>query len=117
MKFNKTECTNFEDSLKERGYTKYIQHYNNEDYMYWKSFDRIKRGDGGYSVGFAFYDFSKYPQFKDEKAISIQFHFMLGVNENIDRLDFTVSDDRISVDSFEEMCKNFFEFYNIKIKQ
>lgn len=111
MKFNKEKSEEFEQLLKDRGYTKYVQNYKSEDYLYWRSFERIERGKGGYSVGFAFFDFSKYPQFKDTNPISISYEFMLGVNPEIDRLDLTVSDDRITVEGFEEFCKKFYEFY------
>lgn len=111
MKFNKQECEQFETCLKEKGYTKYVQHFKNEDYLYWKSFERIERGKGGYSVGVSFYDFSKYPQFKEQKPISIQFQFMLGLNDDVDRMDLTISDDRFSVTDFENFCKKFYDFY------
>jgi len=113
MKFTKEESEEFELLLKERGYTKYIQRYKNEDYLYWKGFERIERGKGGYSVGFAFYDYSKYPQFEEKEKVSISLEFMLGVNPDIDRLDLTVSDDRFSVERFEDFCKKFYEFYNL----
>ena len=111
MKFNKEKAEEFESFLKERGYDKYVQHFKSEDYLYWKSFERIERGKGGYSVGFAFYDFAKYPQFKEENTMSISFEFMLGVNPNIDRMDLTISDNKITVEEFEEFCRKFYEFY------
>jgi hypothetical protein len=113
MKFTKEQSQEFEIFLQERGYTKYIQSYKSEDYLYWKSFERIERGKGGYSVGFAFYDFSKYPQFEGKEKISISLEFMIGVNPYIDRLDLTISDDRLSVEQFEDFCKKFYEFYNL----
>ena len=110
MRFNTEQCVAFEKILKERGYTKYVQHFKNEDYLYWKSFERIERGKGGYSVGFAFYDFSKYPQCPYETTIAISFEYMLGVNPNIDRMDLTISDDRMTIEKFESLCKNFYDF-------
>jgi len=111
MKFNKEQAEEFEDFLKQRGYIKYVQNFKNEDYLYWKSFERIERGKGGYSVGFAFYDFSKYSQFREHNPISISLEFMIGVNPDIDRLDITISDDRFSVERFESFCKKFYDFY------
>jgi hypothetical protein len=110
MKYTKEKSQEFESYLKEKGYFKYVQNYKNEDYLYWKSFDK-----GGYSVGFAFYDFSKYPQFKEKYPISISLEFMLGVNPDIDRLDISISDDRISVEEFEKFCSKFYDFYNLGI--
>ena len=113
MKFTKQESEVFEIVLKEMGYVKYVQNFKNEDYLYWKSFDRIERGKGGYSVGFAFYDFSKYPQFTEEKCISISHEFMLGTNHKVDRLDLTVSDNNVTVEGFEDFCRKFYEFYKL----
>lgn len=111
MKFIKEQSEEFEQFLKERGYNKYVQHFKSEDYLYWKSFERIERGKGGYSVGFAFYDFSKYPQFDGTHPISISMEFMLGTENGIDRMDLTVSDDCVTVEEFEEFCKKFYDFY------
>lgn len=112
MRFDKEKSAEFKDYLKSLGYVKYVQNFKREDYLYWKSFERTERGIGGYSVGFAFYDFSKYPQCKDEFPISISYEFMLGNNSDVDRLDLTISDNRISAEQFEKFCKNFYEFYN-----
>ena len=111
MRFTKEQSEAFEEMLKERGYTKYVQHFKKEDYLYWKSFERKERGKGGYSVGFAFYDFSKYPQCPQDEPISVSFEFMLGNNPDIDRMDLTITDDRMDVEKFEDFCKNFYEFY------
>jgi hypothetical protein len=40
---------------------------------------------------------------------------MLGVNPDIDRLDISISDDRISVEEFEKFCSKFYDFYNLGI--
>jgi hypothetical protein len=116
MHITKEEAIKFEEELKADGYTKYIQHYKNEDYLYWKSFAKTVDEDGhksgGYSVGFAFWDWSKYPQFTEEKCIGIQNEFMLGTHENISRLDVSISDDKITREEFEEFCKEFYEFYS-----
>jgi hypothetical protein len=110
MKYTKEKSKEFESYLKEKGYFKYVQNYKNEDYLYWKSFDKRD-----YSVGFAFYDFSKYPQFKEKYPISISLEFMLGVNADIDRLEISISDDRISVEEFEKFCSKFYDFYKLGI--
>ena len=112
MRLNREKSEALEVFLKERGYTRYVQHFKSEDFLYWKSFERIERGQGGYSAGIAFYDFSKFPQFTDEDSISISFEFMLGNNQEIDRMDLTISDDRITVEEFEDFCKKFYDFYN-----
>ena len=111
MILNKENSEKFEEFLKERGYKKYVQNYKNEDYLYWKSFKRTEEKKDGYSVGFSFYDFSKYPQYKEENPIHVSYEFRLGKNELVDRIDLTVKDDRITVEGFEDFCEKFYQFY------
>lgn len=111
MKFNKETVGAFEQSLLERGYRKYVQHFKNEDYLYWKGFEKDENRDKGYSVGFAFYDYSKYPQFPDSECISVSLEFMLGNHNGVDRLDTTITDDRITVEEFEDFCAGIYKFY------
>lgn len=114
MRLSKNGVQEFEDYLIARGYTKYVQHYKSEDYLYWKGFDRVYTDDGhkhgGYSVGFAFYDFSKYPQFTEEECVSISNEFMLGTDMGFDRLDICITHD-LTVEEFEEFCESFFDFF------
>lgn len=121
MRFTKEEAENFEKILIKRGYRKFIQHYKHEDYLYWKSFERKVDEEGekteGYSVGFAFYDWSKYPQHTDRKCISVALEFVLGQELGVDRLDISVSDDKMTMEEFEDFSKKFYDFYltlNIK---
>jgi hypothetical protein len=115
MNLNKSGAQELENKLIEKGYTKYIQHYKNEDYMYWKSFDRIYTDDGekygGYSVGYSFYDWSKYPQFTEPETCSIGKEFMLGTDIGFDRLDISITDRDMTIEEFEEFCANFYEFF------
>lgn len=96
--------------LKDRGYTKYIQNYKNNDWTYWKSFERIETGIGGYSVGICFYDFGKYPQHTGN-PILISFEYMLGTEQKIGRMDLSISDDNLTINEFEKFCKELYEFY------
>jgi hypothetical protein len=92
--------TEKETLLKELGYRKYIQHYKNEDFIYWKTFE-------GYQVGVSFYDFRKYVSHThpDSNRIGIQYECMF-----IDcdcRIDLSVSKDMQLID-FECMAKEFY---------
>ena len=113
MKFTPKQFEKFEIYLVNLGYRKYNQNLRMEDFAYWKSFESDEDRKNGYSVGLLVYDLSKYPQFSQKDSISISLEFMLGNNDKIDRLDLTISDDRVSVEQFEDFCKKFFEFYKI----
>ena len=113
MRFTKKQFEQFEIELVNLGYRKYKQDVKNEDFAYWKSFERDENRQNGYSVGLFFYDLSKYHQFTQKENISCSLEFMLGNNEKVDRLDITISDDKITLKQFEAFCKKFFEFYKI----
>jgi hypothetical protein len=118
MRFTKKQGEKFEKKLLSLGYKKYIQHYKHEDYLYWKSFEREIDEDGdkskGYSVGFAFYDWSKYPQHQNNKTISVSLEFLLGHNLGVSRMDICVSDDDWNLEKFEGFCKDFYEYFKAK---
>ena len=65
----------------------------------------------GYTCGFSFYDFSIYEKFKEKECVGVSLEFLLGNNLGVDRLDITVSDDKLTVEQFEEFCKNFYDFF------
>lgn len=112
MKFTKEQGEEFEKKLLEKGYRKFIQHYHNEDYMYWKSFDRNEDKRTGYSVGFAFYDWSKYPQFTEPENVSVSLNMLIGNNKKVGRLDISITDDTVTDEQFESFCKEFYQFFN-----
>ena len=111
MRFTNDTVKAFEDSLINRGYKKYKQNYRREDYMYWKSFERDEDNRKGYSVGFAFYDWNKYPQYSEFETYSVALHFLLGNDLGIDRLDVDITDDKMTVEEFEEFCAELYKFY------
>lgn len=112
MRFPKDNLENFGDYLESRDYIKKNGHYKTEDYGYWKSFEIAKDVNGnekpGYQIGLLIYDFSKYPNCKDEKPYRVQYEFMLGKNEFVNRVDFSVSDDKMSPKDFEKLCAVFY---------
>ena len=96
-----------------KGYKRYdSQKYRNEDFAFWKSFDVTYDDDDeklvGYQVGLMFYDTSKY-DIPDNEHYGIQFEFVSGDKIELDRADFTVSDD-ITIYRFEEICTKLYEF-------
>lgn len=115
MRITKKDSIIFEEKLSSLGYIKYNQNYKNEDYLYWKTFGKIYDEEGEhtseYSCGFAFYNFSKYEQFKEEECIGVQMEFMIGNNQGIDRLDVSVSDTNLTLERFEQFCKDFYAFF------
>jgi hypothetical protein len=117
----KEEAEKFELELLNRDYKKYVQHYKNEDFMYWKGYgrqyDENNNKYGGYSVGFAFYDYSKYPQFREKECISVSREFLLGTDMGFDRLDITITDNKMSIEEFEEFSAQFYEFFKTKIRK
>ena len=115
MRLNKNGAQELEKFLLERGYRKFKQNFRNEDYMYWKNFERIYTDDGhkhgGYSIGFAFYDWSKYPQYTEELNMSVSLHFLLGTDQGVDRLDIDITDDDMTVEDLEIFGAEFYRFY------
>jgi len=113
MRFTPKQFEKFEVFILNLGYRKYVQNVKNEDFAYWKPFERDENKKNGYSVGLFFYDWSKYPQFTKKENISCSLEFMLRNNDLVDRLDLTISDDRITIEQFEIFCKKFYDFYQI----
>lgn len=89
--------------LYSKGYRKYKQNYKNEDFCYWKTFNNKQ-----YQVGLLLYDFRKYMD-RDPigcNRIGIQYQCMILEFDN--RMDLSVSDDKISLEKFEEISKDFY---------
>jgi hypothetical protein len=111
MRTNKNGAQELETFLLERGYRKYKQNFRSEDYMYWKGFERDEDGNSSYSIGFAFYDWSKYPQFTEENTMSVSLHFLLGNDQGVDRLDIDITDDDMTVEGLELFGAEFYRFF------
>ena len=117
MRFNKENVSEFTSELEKKEYKRYRGKLKNEEYGYWKSFG-ISKDDFGdatynYQIAFLFYDHSKYPKFVGE-PIGVQCDFVLNGTNEISRLDLSINEDKMTVDVFEEICKDFYE--NICIK-
>jgi hypothetical protein len=111
MRLNKNGAQELEKFLLERGYRRYKQNFRREDYMYWKGFERDDNGNSSYSIGFAFYDWSKYPQFTEENIMSVGLHFLLGNDQGVDRLDIDITDDDMTVEGLEIFGEEFYRFF------
>jgi len=115
MHFTLEEGKSFEEHLSDKGYRKFNENYKKSDYIYWKSFkcDVDEDGDrtSGYSVGFAFYDFSKFPNHTTDKKIGVSYECMISDHAGVDRVDMTITDNNTTIEEFESICKNFHEFF------
>jgi hypothetical protein len=115
MQFTEANALAFEKKLIDSGYKKYFQDFKRSDFCLWKTFEKEfdEDGDsfGGYMVGFAFYDYTKYPQYNGSSPISVSYNFLMGSDPNVDRLDMTVSDDKMTLKQFEKFCHDFYKMW------
>jgi hypothetical protein len=115
MQLLPTEFEKLKEKLLQKGYT----HYENQpwkscDSIFWKSFHKTYDEFGEkiipYQIGYAVYDFRKYPQYDFPKSISIQYEFLLGADQfKVDRLDLSISDSKMTIEEFEEFCENLYQ--------
>lgn len=108
MRFTKENLNEFEDKLKSNGYKSIRGHLKTEDYGWWKTFG----GDNGYQIAFLIYDFSKYPDYPSDLSIGIQNEFILNKNQLVDRVDMTISDDKMTFSEFEDFSYEFYRLIN-----
>jgi len=125
MRIAKEEVIKFESRLIEKGYRRFSGHYKKEDHGYWKSFHLYKDEHGDtereYQIAILFYDFTKYDI---KENVAIQFEFLLANEEYVDRMDFSITDDHMTVEKFEEICEklyhdifvNYIKVHNRKLK-
>lgn len=116
MHFKKEKLEPFIKSLEKRGYRKYVQHHKSEDYGMWKmlgfSVDEDGEKRGGYQVAFFVYDWTKYSQHAANDVgydVGISFEFYLCMNGYVDRLDLSISDDKMTVEEFEKLCEVLYQ--------
>ena len=119
------EFEQLKEELLKKEYTYYQkQTWKSCDSIFWKSFHKTHDEFGEkvipYQIGFAIYDFSKYPQYDFPKSISIQYEFLLGSDQyKVYRLDLSISDSKMTIEEFEEFCENLYQskiIQNLKIK-
>jgi len=118
MGFTKETVTGFISELEKKDYVKYIQGINNEDYGYWKRFgkckDKYNESSFKYQVAFLFYDFSKYSAFNGDLPIGIQCEFILHETEEVSILNMSLSEDKCTIEDFEELCSDFYKKICVK---
>ena len=112
MKIEKTNLEEFQKSLEDKGYRRFNGHYKKEDHGYWKSFhisfDEYDEKEREYQIAFLIYDFTKYDNY-DKKDVSVQFEFLLSNDQHVSRMDFTISDDDMTVEKFEEISEKLYQ--------
>lgn len=120
---NKQEFEKLEQSLLERGYIIYPQHWHNEDYVIGKSFhkddNQWKEGRAAYQIIISVYDWTLYPEYFDR--IPESFRDRVGLEVRID-MSRTV-DERLELvfswkdsDTIEEVERLAEEYYNAMCK-
>jgi hypothetical protein len=93
-----------EEDFKSKGYRKYFQNWEREDFAYWKPF---YNGETKlFQVGILFYDFRKYLH-SDPNANRIGTTYKCHLLSENSRIDLTVCKD-ITLDEFEVMAKTFY---------
>ncbi len=112
MRFTKETVSEFISELDKKKYTRYDGQLDNEDYGYWKSFgvrkDEYNKATFNYQIAILFFDFSKYPQWKGEFPIGVQYKFILNKTKEIDCIDLTLDEDKATIENFEELCDEFY---------
>lgn len=107
--------------LYKRGYTKYIQRWNHEDYVISKGFHRVDNqwddDRSAYQIILAIYDYSQWDILSDEQrnrvGIEIRFGVSRTIDERIDMImnwyeDTTIEDVEAHAESFYQwVCKEY----------
>ena len=107
--------------LYKRGYTKYIQRWNHEDYVISKGFHRVDNqwddDRSAYQIILAIYDYSQWDILSDEQrnrvGIEIRFAVSRTIDERIDMImnwyeDTTIEDVEAQAESFYQwVCKEY----------
>jgi hypothetical protein len=113
MRLTKEQADVLGETLRARGYKRYSGHYKSEDYGYWKSFERTLDADGeyygGYQLAILFYDFSKYPDCRDEAPVGTQYEIITNSQEVIDRLDVSICDHAFGIEEAEAFAHTFYQ--------
>lgn len=121
MQLTETNALVFEKKLLQSGYKKQFQNFENSDFCFWKTFaeqtDDFDDKHGGYSIGFAFYDFTKFHPNTSPTPIHVDFHFVVEKNEKIKRMTMNVSDDKMTLEKFEKFCHDFYKVWQKKSKK
>lgn len=113
MNYTHEELEVYTKELEDKGYRRFSGHYKNEDFGYWKSF-RVYEDEHGdraskYQISILFYDFSKYENYTGDKPIGTQYEYIGDEEDYISRLDFSLSDQDVDIESFEKLANHFYE--------
>ncbi len=113
MNFTTEEIKEFESDLIGKGYRIIAGHYKNEEYALWKSFG-VRYDDNNekiidYQIAFLVYKLDRYLTAVGDKPYSVQYEFLLSSDHFNGRVDFSISEDTMTAEQFEEVCKDFYE--------
>lgn len=105
-----TFLAKIDDELKLMGYKRYAGQYRNEDVRYWKAFKSKEDEKIMYQIGVLIYDFTK---FKTANRIGVSFCCLIHRNN----YELTACDKDTNLAEFEQMSKDFFNFFEKQKKK
>lgn len=121
----KDKFVKLEESLIKRGYKKYPQHWNREDYVIGKEFhkndNKFEEDRSAYQILLSIYDYGlRYGiNLSDEERKRVGIIIHLDVSRTSSELfEMTFSwDDDTDIEKIEEIAESFYQFISDKIKE
>lgn len=111
MKMDNKEAIEFEKTLIDKGYIKYNETLNGQEYTFWKTIYEDEKDEYGdkvfkYMIGYDKFDFSKYNSYN---GLPISFQQKCYITDSLygERVKMTKT---IGIDKFESYCADYYEF-------
>lgn len=117
MRFTEKEFEVFEAKMIKEGYTKRNYKFKSESFGFWKTFHKTYDNEGekeiGYQLAVLVWDWREYSQFDsvaNKYPYGAQLEFIAGNKATPDgRFDFTISDDKCSIEKFESIAEKVYQ--------
>ena len=117
MRFTEKEFEVFEAKMIESGYNKRNYKFKSESFGFWKTFHKTYDEDGekeiGYQLAILIWDWREHTRvdpYLNEYPYGVQLDFIAGNKETPDgRFDFTISDDKCTVEKFESIAERIYQ--------
>jgi hypothetical protein len=117
MRLTEKEFEVFEAKMIELGYSKSNFKLKSECFSFWKSFHKNFDEQGhkeiGYQLAFLVYDWrvhSQYDSIAKKHPYAVQLEFLAGNKvSSLSRFDFTISDDKITIEKFEGIAEKIYQ--------
>lgn len=117
---NKEDFNKLETALKERGYKRYNQRWNMEDYVLGMSFrrddNRWDEGRSSYQVLLSVYDYTLHPEYHDRLPEGQRDHVGIDIRVNVsrvidERLELSVNwEDDMTIEEVECIADSFYRW-------